>query len=155
MYTTIYLLYIAYCICVYLGQCGGIFRKQLLRHSRKGTHIFPLMDCQMRMPEYFISFLVFVEFLGEGTLRGFLYRVSGGLFVLDLDLFGDVLRIVPWHSSPSRLVSFGRRLLVHFFQASWSVANPSCLLQYTWTSRWKLVDKWLGSMGYNLPTYKW
>ena len=67
MYTTIYLLYMAYCICVYLGQCGGIFRKQLLRHSRKGTHIFPLMDCQMRMPEYFISFLVFVEFLGEGT----------------------------------------------------------------------------------------
>ena len=78
MYTTIYLLYMAYCICVYLGQCGGIFRKQLLRHSRKGTHIFPLMDCQMRMPEYFISFLVFVEFLGEGTLRRFLYTQLEG-----------------------------------------------------------------------------
>ena len=39
MYTTMYPIYMAY-----IGQYEGISRKQLVGHSPKGTHIFPLID---------------------------------------------------------------------------------------------------------------
>ena len=39
MYTTMYPIYMAY-----IGQYEGIPRKQLVVHSLKGTHIFPLID---------------------------------------------------------------------------------------------------------------
>ena len=63
--------------------------------------------CQMRMPEYFISFLVFVEFLGEGTLKGFLHGQLEGWRLVGIRGIGSAPAKWQWYLGSAKFSKAG------------------------------------------------